>query len=186
MSTHATDGELLEEARKAYWSEPSWDKFFMQHVYLAASKSKDPKTKIGAVLVRERHVLATGFNGIPRGVADEAKRMERPVKYFYMEHGERNALYTCARHGINPQGATLYTQGIPCADCARGIIQCGVREVVVHGPWHYFQVSGGHSAKWNESADHSRVMFAEAEVRLRISEEPLGLKGFVDGSVIPV
>src|SRR5438045_6573381 len=105
---------------------PSWDEYFMRHVYLVASKSKDTRTKIGAVIVRDKRIISEGYNGICQGVYDHIEsRYVKPKKYFFFEHGERNAVYGCARHGIATLGAKIYTQGIPCADCARAVIQAG-------------------------------------------------------------
>src|SRR5437868_115563 len=97
-----------------------WDEYFFRHVYLASQKSKDERTKIGAVLVRSdsRAIISEGFNGICRGVDDyNSKRSEKPIKYFFYEHAERNSIYNCARHGISTLNSICYTQGIPCADC---------------------------------------------------------------------
>jgi tRNA(Arg) A34 adenosine deaminase TadA len=115
-----------------YEYEVQW-KFSKIDLYLA-KKSKDPRTKIGAVLVRDRRDLISGFNGIPEGkstvsyfscyqystgVEDRPDRFERPIKYMFFEHAERNAIFTAARHGISTDGATLYVQALPCVDCAR-------------------------------------------------------------------
>jgi len=167
----------------AFRSVTDWDEFWFRHVYLAASKSKDRKTKIGAVIVRDRRLLAEGFNGLPRYVDDSVEcRHERPEKYYWYCHGERNALDFCT----DANGATIYTQGIPCADCARGIVQRGITEVVVHLPWHQAQLTGEHSFKWMESAERSQAMFKEAGITLRTWNGTLGIHGFVDGKQIPV
>src|SRR4051812_7310796 len=94
---------------------PSDDEFFMRHAYLAATKSKDPRTKIGAVLVKDREIISQGFNGFPRKVNDlDAARWERPRKYDYVAHAEHNSVLNCARKGISSLGATCYTNGLPC------------------------------------------------------------------------
>jgi dCMP deaminase len=90
------------------------------------------------VLVRDRRDLISGYNGLPEGrsiitydfimagsfscsigVKDLTDRFERPIKYMFFEHAERNAIFTAARHGIRTEGATLYVQALPCVDCAR-------------------------------------------------------------------
>jgi dCMP deaminase len=131
----------------------------------AATKSKDRSTKVGAVIVGTSHnVLSIGFNGFPRGVNDDVdSRHERPIKYMFTEHAERNAVYNAARHGIRLEGATLYLNGggLPCADCARAVIQAGIVEVVsMDKP---FDGKGG---MWAESERVSAEMFKEAGVRV--------------------
>lgn len=157
----------------------TWDEFFLRQVYLVASKSKDRSTKIGAVLVRGNRVVAQGYNGLPTGIDDDVEeRQVRPEKYLWTEHAERNAIYSCARHGVASLGATMYTQGIPCADCARAIIQGGVAKVVVHKQW---MRGGGFVDRWAESCRRSEQMFAEAGVTLEAVAMDLGVDGFVDG-----
>ena len=164
-------------------SIPGWDEFFMRHAYLASTKSKDTRTKIGAVIVKQNRVISEGYNGMPERVDDNIdSRYERPEKYFYFEHGERNAIYSCARHGIATLGASMFTQGIPCADCARGVIQAGITEVVVHSKWHSYE---GHD-KWADSAKRSMEMFNEAGVVVKKFVKELGLKSLLNGNTISI
>lgn len=114
----------------------SWDAFFIELARVHARKSKDPSTRVGAVIVGpDREVRAGGFNGLPRGVRDCPKehpeRHARPAKYSWWEHAERNAIYNAARSGATTRECTLYVAGgPPCADCARAAIQSGIVEVV--------------------------------------------------------
>ena len=115
---------------------PKWQEHFMRQVYLVSSMSKDPSTHIGAITVKDRQVLTTGFNGICRGVNDILpERNSAPDKYLWFEHAERNACFAAAREGIKVRGATMYTQDIPCADCCRAVIQSGITSLVIHEPW---------------------------------------------------
>lgn len=165
---------------------PSWDEFFMRHVYLAASKSKDTRTRIGAVLVRDKHVISEGYNGIPMGVCDcNPERYERPEKYFFFEHAERNSIFVCARYGHRTAGTTMYTQGVPCSDCARAAIQAGVAEIVVHKPWQEFEQKF-YWEKWLESGKRSQAMLDEAKIPVRVLTTVLGVQGVLDGKVIDV
>jgi len=165
---------------------PSWDELFMRHAYLIASKSKDQRTKIGAILVRDKHVISEGFNGLPMGVCDhDPLRQLRPEKYFWFEHAERNSVYCCARYGIRSEGAVMFTQGIPCADCARAVIQAGVSEVVVHKQWQEFETKF-YWEKWLDSSKRSSAMLKEAGIQVRVYDGVLGLKGMLDGKVIDV
>ena len=96
-------------------------------------KSKDTSSKIGCVIVgRDHSPLSQGYNGIPRNCDDNVEeRNERPLKYEWFEHAERNAIYNAARTGTSLLGSTLYITDIPCADCARGIIQSGIDTVII-------------------------------------------------------
>jgi dCMP deaminase len=163
---------------------PSWDELFMRHVYLIASKSKDKKTKIGAVLVFDKAIISEGYNGFPRRVDDDVpERHERPEKYFWAEHGERNAVYDCARRGVRTVGSILYTNGVPCSDCARAVIQAGVKEVVVHAQWQEVEKTGSGWDKWKESCARSEAMLTEAGVEIRVFDMILNEIAFRDGKV---
>ena len=118
--------------------QPTWHQHFMSLAYLIAWKSKDPSTKVGAVIVtREHSILSTGYNGLPRGCRDDLpERNERPIKYAWYEHAERNAIYNSAMvGGSSLLGTTMYTPGLPCVDCMRGIIQSGIALVITHKEW---------------------------------------------------
>lgn len=112
-----------------------WDRYFIDMAKHVSTLSRDPNSKVGAVIVGpDREVRSTGYNDFPRGIQDDViERRERPEKYIWTEHAERNAIYNAARHGASLKGCTLYMTGWPltCADCARGVIQAGIVEVVV-------------------------------------------------------
>lgn len=165
------------------WHNPSWDELFMRHAYLIASKSKDTNTKIGAVLVRDNIIISEGYNGIPRGVSDDVNvRDERPIKYFYYEHAERNAIYNCARNGVSTAGSTLYCVALPCADCCRGLLQSGVKSIVVHKQWDDVGINKNND-KWKESSTHSSVMLFEAKTDFKVLDMELGVKTMINGNV---
>lgn len=111
---------------------PSWDAYYMGMLESIASRSKDQNTQVGCFIVGpDNAVRATGFNNFPRGINDEVpERHERPEKYFWMEHAERNAMYSAAKIGTPLEGCHTYQPGLPCMDCARGIIQVGIVEVI--------------------------------------------------------
>jgi len=153
---------------------PSWDELFMRHVYLIGSKSKDISTQIGAILVQDGGVVSEGYNGICRN--DKAtERNKRPEKYYWFEHGERNAVYNAARNGIKTFGSIMYTNSTPCTDCARAIIQAGITEIVLHKQWEnlWDKIKG---EKWNGHDDRSMIMFNEAGVAARWFDKELGIK----------
>lgn len=168
-------------------SIPSWDELFMRHVYLIASKSKDTRTKVGSVIIRDKSIISEGYNGICSGVDDSVLiRYERPEKYFWFEHAERNSIYHCARYGISTFGTTLYTQGLPCADCTRAIIQSGIVEVVLHEEWHHGLSMMYPREKWNESESRSDIMLFENKIKIRMFSGKLGIKTLFDGNVVEV
>lgn len=110
-----------------------WDDRFMDVAKLTATWSKDPRTKVGSVIVDEKkRIIGVGFNGFPRGVDDHDDRYaDRDTKLKFVAHAERNALDNCP---IDTEGATLYATLFPCCDCAKGIIQKGIKRVVTFKP----------------------------------------------------
>lgn len=158
-----------------------WNAWFMEGVYWVASKSKDPKTKIGAIIVKDKRIVSTGYNGIPIGVNDAIEaRNQRPDKYKWYEHGERNAIYAAAKFGISTEGATLYTNALPCADCARGIIQCGITNVYVHQKFDDI-CNSIQREQWKGHDEVTFALFKEADVNVRTVMDTLGCKAFFDG-----
>ena len=109
-----------------------WDKRFLQLAEQISTWSKDPSRKIGAIAVRDRKILATGYNGFPKGIEDSDDRYNnRELKYMYVVHAEMNCIYNAAENGVSLKGSTLYIVGLPvCTDCSKGIIQSGIKRVV--------------------------------------------------------
>ena len=109
-----------------------WVEYFRTLAHTVKLKSKDVNTQIGAIIVgRDKEIVSTGYNSFPRGLQDNLKeRQERPEKYYWFEHAERNAIYNAARIGVSTKGTTMYLScGIPCSDCARGIINAGITRI---------------------------------------------------------
>jgi dCMP deaminase len=142
-----------------------WDKKFVDMVELVSTWSKDPSTKVGAVIVDEQHnVRAVGYNGFPRNVDDnKQERWERPIKYKFAEHAERNAIYSAARHGTSIEGCVMYLGLFPCADCARAIIQVGIKTVVIDG--RKYNSEDEKFMHWAEDFVVAQTMFNEAQVQ---------------------
>lgn len=145
---------------------PDWDAYFMSMVYLVATKSKDKSSKLGAVIVGpDNEVRTVGYNGFPRGINDDVPgRHQRPEKYLWVEHAERNAIYNAALIGISLKGCKLYTTGTPCAECARAIINTGIKEIIIDSKWNWDRKK---QVKWSETVKRSIKMFEEAGVKLR-------------------
>ena len=113
----------------------SWDEYFMGIAKLSGMRSKDPSTQVGCCIVSESHkILSMGYNGFPTGVSDDEFPWEREAdneldtKYPYVAHSELNAILNY--RGGSLEGATLYVSLFPCNECAKAIIQSGIRTVV--------------------------------------------------------
>lgn len=109
-----------------------WDRRFLRIAYEIAHWSKDRSVGCGAVLVRDRRVLSTGYNGFPSSLDDDDDQLHtRPTKYYATEHAERNAIFNAARYGIAVEGSTMFIFGLfPCSRCARAMEITGVTRVV--------------------------------------------------------
>jgi dCMP deaminase len=121
-------------------TRPSWDQYFMDITHLVATRSTCLRRQVGAVVVKERNILATGYNGVPSGIThcdvDGCLRARLNVPSGERHelcrglHAEQNAIIQAARHGINIDGATLYCTTMPCIICTKMIINAGIRKVV--------------------------------------------------------
>lgn len=109
---------------------PKWDDWFFGICYEAARRSKDSSTQVGACIVRDKRVLAVGYNGFPSGIVESEERWTRPLKYTFVVHAEMNAILQSARYGIALDGASMYLTLHPCSGCAKSIAQAGIKEVV--------------------------------------------------------
>ena len=112
----------------------SWDEYFMAVAKLAGMRSKDPNTQVGACIVSQSNkILSMGYNGFPLGCSDDDYPWAREgdpleTKYIYVTHSELNAILNY--RGGNLEGAKLYVSLFPCNECAKAIIQSGIREVI--------------------------------------------------------
>jgi dCMP deaminase len=129
--------------------------------------SKDPSTKVGAVVIGNNgEVLTQGFNGFPRGISDNSARLkDRERKYKLVVHAEMNSIYNAGLNGVSLKDSTLYVYGLPvCNECAKGIIQVGIKTVVAMRPKDY-------NKDWYESIKDAEALFKEAEVMYIVKEE---------------
>ena len=143
-----------------------WDSYFMMIARSVACKSKDDSTRVGAVIVGPDHeVRTTGYNGFPRGVNDRvAGRWERPIKYSWIEHAERNAVCNAARTGIPLLGCTAYVTHAPCAPCARALIQAGITTLVLTNKNSFMDGTRTMSPEFIEDHELALEMLDEAIV----------------------
>jgi dCMP deaminase len=137
----------------------NWDSYFYKITQVIAQKSKDPTTAVGALAVGADHqILSTGYNGIPRRVRDDEKRLVRPEKYKWVVHAEANCVAHAARTGVGLKESRLYCTHHPCASCAALIIQSGIVEVVM---------GTGQTSMPKEEFDIAETLFREAGISLR-------------------
>lgn len=112
----------------------SWEEYFMGVAILSAQRSKDRSTQVGACIVSpDRKILSVGYNGMPIGCSDDEMPWEREgelldTKYAYVCHAELNAILN--NDGRSLKGTTIYVTLFPCNECAKAIIQCGIKEIV--------------------------------------------------------
>jgi dCMP deaminase len=138
-----------------------WDARFLELAQFIANWSKDPSTKVGAVIIgQNKEILSTGYNGFPPGIRETEERLERPTKYIYTEHAERNALYFAALNGVRISGSTMYASLFPCGNCARGIIRTGIARVVAPKPPAPIGVPGD----WRDECIIAKEMLLEAGI----------------------
>ena len=127
--------------------------------------SKDPSSKIGCVVVGHKgQILSQGYNGFPRGINDSYSRLNhRETKYHYVVHAEKNAIYNACLNGVSLDGASMYVYGLPvCSECAKGIIQVGIKDVYIS----YSCINK--RPDWAESWKDSCEMFFEAGVTVHV------------------
>lgn len=116
------------------YNPPSWDVYFMRLSYETALKSRDPSTKFGAIIVRDKRPVLFGYNGLPPGVKDLPERYQRPEKYKWVVHAEENVIACGAKFGISTEGTSLYIPAMPCAKCASMIVAAGISKLILHRP----------------------------------------------------
>lgn len=139
-------------------------------MYKVAEKSKDKHTKVGCVIVGpDNEIRSTGYNSFVRGLDDnDTSRLERPEKYYWIEHAERNAIYNAARIGVSVKGCKIYIPSLPCVECARAIVSSGIVEV--HNLNHEIvQWLTTHSS---DNYARSFVMFKECGVKIVTHDLP--------------
>jgi len=111
----------------------TWDEYFMGLAHLSALRSKDPSTQVGAAIVDENHrVVSVGYNGFPQGVSDDEFPWAREgatldTKYAFVVHAELNAILNSQR---SVRGCSIYVSLFPCNECAKAIIQSGIKKIV--------------------------------------------------------
>lgn len=165
---------------------PSWDEMYMSMCYLVASRSRDKSSHSGCVIVApDCTVRSVGYNGFPRGIEETPERQERPLKYQYFEHAERNAIYNAGRNGVPVLGCKLYINWLPCSDCMRAVIQSGISELIVHKQGQDAFLMSRNDTVWSADHDICIGMAEEAGVSVRWYDGPVqqGSTGMWSGKV---
>lgn len=137
-----------------------WHHRYLKLAGHIAEWSKDPSTKVGAIVVGNHgQILSQGYNGFPRQVDDLEERLSvRGNKYLYTIHAEMNCIYNASLSGVSLDGASIYVYGLPiCHECAKGVIQSGIKKV-------YCAHEDPLPEKWADSWNISRGMFMETGV----------------------
>ena len=138
----------------------TWDEYFMGIAILSSERSKDPSTRVGACIVnKDNKILSMGYNGAPTGLSDDEMPWERDgetlkTKYPYVCHSELNAILNCP---TSVRGARVYVTLFPCNECAKAIIQAGIKEVIYLSD--KYKDTDGNKA--------SRMMFDKCGVKYR-------------------
>lgn len=140
----------------------NWNEYFLGIAEQVKLKSKDESTQIGAVIVGENNqILSCGYNSFPRGANDNIKeRQLRPEKYFWMEHAERNCIYNAALSGVSLKDSKIYlTSGLPCMDCARAIVNSGIKKVYCKKV-----CTTKNKEMWEEQQKRTKILLVECGV----------------------
>lgn len=142
-----------------------WNTYFIEMASLVATKSKDPSTQVGCVIIGpDNEIRSSGYNNFPRNINDNIlSRFDRPTKYLWTEHAERNAIYNAARIGTPLKGCRLFLNYTPvlsiCCDCARAIVQVGIIEII--GPNVSFS---GNMNYWDEKIKVAEEILQESNI----------------------
>ena len=135
-----------------------WIRRYFKIAEQVSTWSKDPSSKIGAIIVGDKgQIISQGYNGFPRGVDDSDERYnQREIKYKLVVHAEMNAILNALYNGSSVDGATLYVHNLPvCHECAKAIIQAGISRVYI---------DTNINERWQESWYYTKTMFSEAKV----------------------
>ena len=138
--------------------ELKWHERFIKLAHEVSDWSKDPSTKVGCVLVKDKKVLSLGYNGFPKGISDSFDRlMDREQKYEMTVHAEINAITTAALHGVSTEKATAYITFNPCSRCAAVLINAGIGSI-------YVSTQNDIPTRWLENFILASKLLAEAGV----------------------
>lgn len=149
----------------------TWDEYYLTQLNHVKTKSKDPSTKVGAIIVGKiNQIVTSGFNGFAINVKDDPllfpERYERPLKYNLTIHAELNSILLASRSGTRLEGCKIYTSLFPCIACANAIIQAGLIEIIT---FEAPKVGTSLADRWD--FDLPRTVLTEAGVRITEYEQ---------------
>ena len=150
------DAENIAAEYQSKLARPTWNELFMDIAKLTAKRSKDPHTKVGAVLVKDNHILGLGYNGEPRDFSYDFD-WHSPEKYDYVIHAEMNAIANACSIGANVKDADIYVTLSPCPECMKLLIQFGIKNI------YYFHEYEKSFDKTKKIAKHSKLNFIKVE-----------------------
>lgn len=138
---------------------PSWDQYFLKLAMLASERATCPRMHCGCVIVKKKHVVATGYNGSLPGLehCEDVGCLIVDNHCIRTNHAEMNALMQAAKNGVSVSGGTAYVTNMPCTTCAKALIGAGIKRVVVFSDYH---------------STHAEKFFKEADVKLVRQEMP--------------
>ena len=135
-----------------------WNLRILKLAQQLAGWSKDPSTKVGCVIMDDdRNQISGGYNGFPRGIADDGRLIDRPTKYKMIVHAEANAIAAAARNGHPVKGVILFTTAFPCSQCCALIIQAGIKQVV-------YKWQKDYETRWAEDVGLAKEMLCEVGI----------------------
>jgi dCMP deaminase len=139
-----------------------WDIRFVRIAKEVAEWSKDPSTQVGSIAVKNRKIIATGYNGFPKGVKDAPRDLyDREMKLKLTVHAEKNMIYNAVEHGVKLEGSTVYIWGLPtCEECWKGLVQTGVSRVVMPD----IEFNGG---KWKEGCKFAKEYMEDVGIEVK-------------------
>ena len=140
--------------------DTKWKKRFLKLSKEISTWSKDPSTKVGALIISEdRNIISTGYNGFPRGIEDTEERLNnRELKYKFVLHAEMNCILNALYNGRSVKDCILFVHGLPpCSECTKSIIQAGIKKVITDSKA---------TDNWKESLKLSLEMLKEANVEI--------------------
>ena len=140
--------------------DTKWKKRFLKLSKEISEWSKDPSTKVGALIISEdKNIISTGYNGFPRGISDTEERLNnRELKYKFILHAEMNCILNALYNGRSVKDCILFVHGLPpCSECTKSIIQAGIKKVITDSKA---------TDNWKESLKLSLEMLKEANVEI--------------------
>ncbi len=153
---------------------PSWDEYFLKVAMLVSERATCPRMHCGCVLVKDKQILSTGYNGsIPGdGHCEDDGCMIVDNHCIRTIHAEMNAILQCSSHGISTQGSTAYITNMPCTNCSKALITAGIKEIVIFSDYHdtlaekFFNIANVHIKRLripNKDIDYDLGRFTSAK-----------------------